>query len=139
MERRLAAILAADVVGYSRHIRADEEGTLAARQQLRAHDAKTLAHAGDRTMTDEPTPEMKARIDSLTGSITEVTKGEHPEVIFSSLMSALANFLAHIDDLDAALGDLRDGLPELESLTKRIRAKLDTGEEKEIYTDAKPN
>lgn len=30
MERRLAAILAADVVGYSRLIRADEEGTLAA-------------------------------------------------------------------------------------------------------------
>ncbi len=28
MERRLAAILAADVVGYSRLVRADEEGTL---------------------------------------------------------------------------------------------------------------
>ncbi len=30
MERRLAAILATDVVGYSRLIRADDEGTLAA-------------------------------------------------------------------------------------------------------------
>ena len=30
MERRLAAIMATDVVGYSRLIRADEEGTLAA-------------------------------------------------------------------------------------------------------------
>ena len=30
MERRLAAILAADVVGYSRMIRSDEEGTLLA-------------------------------------------------------------------------------------------------------------
>ncbi len=30
MERRLAAILAADVVGYSRLIRKDEEGTLTA-------------------------------------------------------------------------------------------------------------
>ena len=30
MERRLAAILAADVVGYSRLIRANEEGTIAA-------------------------------------------------------------------------------------------------------------
>jgi adenylate cyclase len=29
MERRLAAIMATDVVGYSRLIRADEEGTLA--------------------------------------------------------------------------------------------------------------
>ncbi len=38
MERRLAAILAADVVGYSRLIREDEAGTLAAfkahREQL---------------------------------------------------------------------------------------------------------
>ncbi len=64
----------------------------------------------------------------------EVTKGEHPEVIFSSLLSALANFLAHITDLDAALVDLRDGLPELESLTRRVRAKLDSGEEPEFYT-----
>ena len=85
-------------------------------------------------MTDEPTLEIKARIDSLTASITEVTKGEHPEVIFSSLMSALANFLAHIENVDAALGDLQDGLPELESLTRRIRAKLDSGEEDEFYT-----
>ena len=36
MERRLAAILASDVVGYSRLIRADEEGTLAALKGLRA-------------------------------------------------------------------------------------------------------
>lgn len=36
MDRRLAAILAADVVGYSRLIRADEEGTLAALNALRA-------------------------------------------------------------------------------------------------------
>ncbi len=34
MERRLAAILAADVVGYSRLIRADEEGTLDRRKAL---------------------------------------------------------------------------------------------------------
>ena len=35
MERRLAAILVADMVGYSRLIRADEEGTLAALETLR--------------------------------------------------------------------------------------------------------
>ena len=34
MERRLAVILAADVVGYSRLMEADEEGTLA---QIRSH------------------------------------------------------------------------------------------------------
>ena len=36
MERRLAAILASDVVGYSRLIRSDEDGTLAALKALRA-------------------------------------------------------------------------------------------------------
>jgi class 3 adenylate cyclase/pimeloyl-ACP methyl ester carboxylesterase len=36
MERRLAAIMVTDVVGYSRLIRADEEGTLAALKSLRA-------------------------------------------------------------------------------------------------------
>ena len=36
MERRLAAILAADVVGYSRLMGADEAGTLAALRKLRA-------------------------------------------------------------------------------------------------------
>ena len=45
-ERRLAAILAADVVGYSRLMGADEEGTLA---RLKAHrreliDPKSSEH-----------------------------------------------------------------------------------------------
>ena len=34
MERKLAAILAADVVGYSRHMEADEAGTF---ERLRTH------------------------------------------------------------------------------------------------------
>src|SRR5258708_37536031 len=36
LERRLAAILAADVVGYSRLLEADEAGTLAALEDRRA-------------------------------------------------------------------------------------------------------
>lgn len=35
MERRLAAILAADVVGYSRLVRGDEDGTILALRALR--------------------------------------------------------------------------------------------------------
>ncbi len=48
MERRLAAIMASDVVGYSRLIRADEEGTIAALQALRADfiDPKITEHHG---------------------------------------------------------------------------------------------
>lgn len=48
VERRLAAILAADVAGYSRLMQADEEGTLAAlKRRLRdAFDPNVAAHGG---------------------------------------------------------------------------------------------
>ena len=47
-QRRLAAILAADVVGYSRLVRRDEEGTLAALKSLRSDliDPKIAEHHG---------------------------------------------------------------------------------------------
>src|SRR6516164_7641359 len=47
-ERRLAAILAADVAGYSRLIEADEEGTLGRLRALRAGviDPKIAEHRG---------------------------------------------------------------------------------------------
>jgi class 3 adenylate cyclase len=46
--RRLAAILAADVAGYSRLMGADEEGTLGGLQALRASviDPKMIGHRG---------------------------------------------------------------------------------------------
>ena len=48
MERRLAAILAADVAGYSRLIRADEEGTIAALKALQTDlvEPKIAEHHG---------------------------------------------------------------------------------------------
>jgi adenylate cyclase len=48
VERRLAAILAADVAGYSRLMEADEEGTLRRLRALRAEviDPKIAAHRG---------------------------------------------------------------------------------------------
>ncbi len=48
MERRLVAIMVADVVGYSRLIRVDEEGTIAALKALRADlvDPKLAEHHG---------------------------------------------------------------------------------------------
>ncbi len=48
MDRRLAAILAADVVGYSRLIRADEEGTLASLKAILKElvDPKIAEHQG---------------------------------------------------------------------------------------------
>ena len=48
MERRLAAILADDVVGYSRLMGADEDGTIAALKALHADliDPKIAEHHG---------------------------------------------------------------------------------------------
>ena len=48
VQRRLAAILSADVVGYSRLMGVDEVGTLAALKAHRAElmDPKIAAHAG---------------------------------------------------------------------------------------------
>ena len=48
VERRLTAILAADVVGYSRLMEADDEGTLAALKMLRREvaDLKIREHRG---------------------------------------------------------------------------------------------
>src|ERR1043165_1373513 len=48
MERRLTAILAADVVGYSRLMGADEAGTLTTLKRVRTEiiDAKIAQHQG---------------------------------------------------------------------------------------------
>ena len=61
INRKLAAILAADVVGYSRLMGADEEGTLAALKQHRqtifdpavaAHNGRIVKLIGDGTIVE---------------------------------------------------------------------------------------
>jgi adenylate cyclase len=61
LERRLAAILAADVVGYSRLMSADEEGThfrlLACRREIiapkvREHRGRVVKHTGDGALVE---------------------------------------------------------------------------------------
>ncbi len=61
MERRLAAILAADVVGYSRLIEADEAGTLAAMKahrrelwtpKIETHGGRVVGTAGDSILVE---------------------------------------------------------------------------------------
>ncbi len=64
MERRLAAILAADVVGYSRLVHADEEGTLRALRAYRevidglvaAHRGRIFGSAGDSVIVEFASP-----------------------------------------------------------------------------------
>ncbi len=69
MERRLAAILAADVVGYSRLIRADEEGTITALKALRADliDPKIAEHHGRivKLMGDGMLAEFASVVDAV--------------------------------------------------------------------------
>ena len=67
--RRLAAILAADVAGYSRLMRADEEGTLAALRAIRRElgDPKIAEHRGRivKTTGDGLLVEFASVVDAL--------------------------------------------------------------------------
>src|SRR5260370_25279439 len=69
VERRLAAILAADVAGYSRLIEADEEGTLNRLRALRAEviDPKITDHHGRivKTTGDGLLVEFASVVDAL--------------------------------------------------------------------------
>ncbi len=73
MERRLAAILAADLVGYSRLMGADEEGTLARLQALQASvlDPGVAAHRGRivKTTGDGFLAEFASALDAVTCAI----------------------------------------------------------------------
>ena len=73
MERRLAAIMATDVVGYSRLIRADEEGTLAALKALRADliDPKIAEHHGRivKLMGDGMLVEFASIVDAVHAAV----------------------------------------------------------------------
>ncbi len=69
VERRLAAILAADVAGYSRLIEADEEGTLGRLRALRAEviDPMVAGHCGRvvKTTGDGLLVEFASVVDAL--------------------------------------------------------------------------
>jgi adenylate cyclase len=69
VERRLAAILAADVAGYSRLVEADEEGTLGRLKVLRAEvvDPKIAGHKGRfvKTTGDGMLVEFASVVDAL--------------------------------------------------------------------------
>jgi TolB-like protein/Flp pilus assembly protein TadD len=73
MERRLAAIMAADVVGYSRLIRVDEEGTLAALKALRVDliDPKIAEHHGRivKLMGDGMLTEFASVVDAVRAAV----------------------------------------------------------------------
>lgn len=69
VQRRLAAILAADVVGYSRLMRNDEEGTLARLQAVRREllDPKAEEYGGRivKTTGDGSLIEFPSAVDAV--------------------------------------------------------------------------
>ncbi len=82
MERRLAAIMVADAVGYSRLIRVDEEGTIAALQALRADliDPKIAEHHGRivKLMGDGMLAEFASVVDAVRAAVqTQQAVAEH--------------------------------------------------------------
>src|SRR5882762_5959920 len=78
VERRLAAILAADVAGYSRLMGADEEGTLAALKAIRRElgDPKIAEHRGRivKTTGDGLLAEFQSVVDAVRCAV-EVQQG----------------------------------------------------------------
>src|SRR6266852_8550224 len=96
VERRLAAILAADVAGYSRLIEADEEGTLRRLKLLRAE------------LTDPKIAEQGGRIVKTTGDGLLV---EFPSVVDALRCAA---------ELQAAMAESNAPLPPDRRIEFRI-------------------
>ena len=73
MERRLSAILCADVVGYARMMRTDEEGTLSALSDLREEivDARLAEHKGRivKLMGDGILAEFGSVVDAVSAAV----------------------------------------------------------------------
>jgi class 3 adenylate cyclase/TolB-like protein/Flp pilus assembly protein TadD len=96
VERRLAAILALDVVGYSRLMERDETGTLG---RLKAH-RKEL---------------MEPLVKSHGGRIVKLM-GDGALVEFPSAVEAVASAV----EIQERIADREDGLPEAERIALRI-------------------
>ena len=100
IERRLAAILAADIAGYSRLMGADEEGTLA---RLKAHR---------RELIDPKISEHRGRIVKTTGDGILLE--------FPSVVEAVSCALA----VQRGMVERNAGIPEGQRITFRIGVNL---------------
>ena len=100
VQRRLAAILAADVVGYSRLMEADEEGTLARMKKLR------------NDVIDPKIAEYNGRIFKTTG---DGLLAEFPSAV---------DAVRHAVDVQRSIAQLNADVPEDKRIAFRIGISL---------------
>src|SRR5215470_14580426 len=112
-ERRLAAILAGDVAGYSRLMGADEEGTLA---QLKAHR---------RALVDPKIKEHRGKIIKTTG--------DGALVEFASVVDAVRCAV----EVQRGMGERNAGVPQAKRIEYRIGINLGDviHDQKDIFGD----
>src|SRR5215470_10000916 len=112
-DRRLAAILAADVAGYSRLMEADEEGTLT---QLKAHR---------RALIDPKIKEHRGRIVKLTG--------DGALVEFASVVAAVFCTV----EVQRGMAERNAGVPQAKRIEYRIGINLGDviHDQKDIFGD----
>ena len=123
MERRLAAILAADVVGYSRLMEADEEATVRALSACRQvvetfvadHSGRVFGSAGDSIVAEFPSPVEAVRCAVDIQRTLEVRSADLPESRRMRLRIGV-NLGDVIVDGDDLLGDGVNIAARLESL-----------------------
>ena len=108
VERRFAAILAADVAGYSRLIGADEEGTLERLRALRAEltDPKIAEHRGRTVKTTGGLAFAHIAARRFEEAIEWADRALHDQPRFTVAVRAKVVANAHLGRLDEARAEL---------------------------------
>ena len=130
MERRLAAILAADVVGYAQLMGEDETGTLEALKEHRVElfDPKAIQHGGRtiKLMGDGILMEFASVVDAVTFAVEVQTalqernaSAPHNRQIFYRIGINLGDVIVDGDDI---YGDGVNIAARLEALAERLVA-----------------
>ena len=141
MERRLAAILAADVVGYSRLMRANEEATLDRLKTLRAEvlDPRITAHHGRifKTTGDGALVEFASAVDAVRCAVevqSELIRQDGDPALSLRIGINVGDIIVEADDIygdgvniAARLEDLAEpgGVCLSASAHEQVRDKLD--------------
>ncbi|MEI6200439.1 MAG: adenylate/guanylate cyclase domain-containing protein, partial [Enhydrobacter sp.] len=119
-QRRLAAILVADVVGYSKLVGADESGTLAKLRTLRAEviEPAISRHAGRlfKSMGDGFLVEFASAVQALTCAI-EIQKATTPDSLLLRIGIHVGDVVVQGDDL------MGDGV----NIAARVEGVADSG------------